>query len=95
MGIFTTAAPPYAAEMAPLVIRGSISAGMNFAIVLGQLIGYGVVRQTSLYGDSRSYKVLFASQWGFCAVGLAVLPFFPEFVFPTPSQVHSPLTRSI
>jgi MFS family permease len=64
--------------MAPLAIRGSISAGMNFAIVLGQLIGYGVMRQASLYGDARSYRVLFATQWGFAAVGLAILPFFPE-----------------
>uniref|UniRef100_A0A8H7NHZ6 Major facilitator superfamily (MFS) profile domain-containing protein n=1 Tax=Bionectria ochroleuca TaxID=29856 RepID=A0A8H7NHZ6_BIOOC len=78
LGVFTTAAPPYASEMAPLAIRGSISAGMNFAIVLGQLIGYGVMRQASFYGDSRAYKVLFATQWGFAAVGIAILPFFPE-----------------
>ncbi|CAI6093058.1 hypothetical protein V2G26_017997 [Clonostachys chloroleuca] len=78
LGVFTTAAPPYGSEMAPLAIRGSISAGMNFAIVLGQLIGYGVMRQASFYGDSRAYKVLFATQWGFAAVGIAILPFFPE-----------------
>ncbi|VUC27034.1 unnamed protein product [Clonostachys rosea] len=78
LGVFTTAAPPYASEMAPLAIRGSISAGMNFAIVVGQLIGYGVMRQASFYGDSRAYKVLFATQWGFAAVGIAILPFFPE-----------------
>lgn len=64
--------------MAPLAIRGSVSAGMNFAIVLGQLIGYGVMRQASYYGDARAYKVLFATQWGFAAVGLAILPWFPE-----------------
>jgi hypothetical protein len=64
--------------MAPLSIRGSVSAGMNFAIVVGQLIGYGVMRETSLFPDSRQYKVLFATQWGFVAVAIAVLPFFPE-----------------
>lgn len=64
--------------MAPLAIRGSITAGMNFAIVVGQLIGYGVMRQSSYYGDARAYKVLFATQWGFAVVGLAILPFFPE-----------------
>jgi MFS family permease len=78
LGCFTTVAPTYASEMAPLSIRGAITAGMNFAIVLGQLIGYGVMRQASFYPDSRSYKVLFATQWGFAAVGLVILPFFPE-----------------
>ncbi|KAF6806627.1 maltose permease [Colletotrichum sojae] len=78
MGAFTTAAPPYASEMAPLSIRGSVAAGMNFSIVLGQLIGYGVMREASKYADARAYKVLFATQWGFAAVALAFLPFFPE-----------------
>lgn len=64
--------------MAPLAIRGSVSAGTNFAIVLGQLIGYGVMREASKYNDARSYRVLFATQWGFAAVGLMILPFFVE-----------------
>ena len=64
--------------MAPLNIRGAITAGMNFAIVLGQLIGYGVMRQASFYQSAMSYKVLFATQWGYVALGLVILPFFPE-----------------
>ncbi|KAH7138979.1 general substrate transporter [Dendryphion nanum] len=78
LGCFTTVAPTYASEMAPLNIRGAITAGMNFAIVLGQLIGYGVMRQTSFYQSALSYKVLFATQWGYVALGLIILPFFPE-----------------
>ena len=78
LGCFSTVAPTYASEMAPLNIRGAITAGMNFAIVVGQLIGYGVMRQSSFYPDSRQYKVLFATQWGYVALGLAILPFFPE-----------------
>lgn len=35
LGCFTTISPSYASEMAPLAIRGMITAGMNFAIVLG------------------------------------------------------------
>lgn len=61
-----------------MAIRGSIAAGMNFAIVLGQLIGFGVQREAAKYGDSRTYKVLFATQWGFAAFGLAFLPWFIE-----------------
>ena len=65
-------------EMAPISIRGATTAGINFAIVLGQLIGYGVMRQTSFYTGDKTYRVLFAVQWGYIAVGLAFLPFFPE-----------------
>ncbi|KAH7324979.1 general substrate transporter [Stachybotrys elegans] len=78
LGIFTTVAPTYASEMAPLNIRGSVTAGMNFAIVLGQLIGYGVMRQASLYPDDRQFRVVIAAQWGFVGAALVVLPFFPE-----------------
>ncbi|KAH7013116.1 general substrate transporter [Ilyonectria destructans] len=78
MGCFTTVAPTYASEMAPTSIRGAITAGMNFAIVLGQLIAYGVMREASKYNGAMSYKVLFATQWGFALVGLAILPWFPE-----------------
>lgn len=78
MGAFTSAAPTYAFELAPLTIRGSVAAGTNFSIVLGQLIGYAVMREASRYGDARAHKVLFATQWGFAAVALVFLPFFPE-----------------
>lgn len=78
MGCFTTAAPTYAAEISPLKFRGAIMSGMNFAIVLGQLIGNGVLRETSSYEGKASYRILFATQWGFAAVGIAVLPWFPE-----------------
>lgn len=69
--------------MAPLSVRGAVTAGMNFAIVLGQLIGFGVQRQTALFNDSRQYKILFATQWGYVAVGLLILPFLPEYVTNT------------
>ncbi|KAH7037545.1 general substrate transporter [Microdochium trichocladiopsis] len=78
MGVFLTVAPTYGSEMAPLKIRGAVAAGMNFAIVLGQCILYGVMREAAYYTGSMQYKVLFMTQWGFCAVGLLIVPFFPE-----------------
>jgi hypothetical protein len=51
---------------------------MNFSIVLGQLIGYGIVRETNTYGDQRAYKILFASEWAFAAIALLFLPWLPE-----------------
>lgn len=78
LGCFVTVAPTYASEIAPLSLRGAITAGTNTAIVLGQLLGYGVTRQASYYEGPAQYRVVFAVQWGFAAVGLAILPFFPE-----------------
>jgi MFS family permease len=81
LGCFTTVAPTYASEVGPLPLRGALAAGMNFAIVLGQLIGYGVLREVSLnyaYTDPLSFKILISVQWGFVAVSLAILPWFPE-----------------
>lgn len=78
MGCFTTVAPTYGSEMAPLKIRGAISAGVNLSIVLGQFIGYGVMRETAYYVGDNQYKILFTTQWGFAGLGILILPFFPE-----------------
>jgi MFS family permease len=73
-----TAATAYASEMAPLAIRGGIAAGINLALALGQLLVYAVLRETGSYPDDRSYKYLFASQWGFVGLAIVLLPFFVE-----------------
>lgn len=77
---FTAVALAYASEIAPLAIRGALTSGMRFSIVLGQLIGFGVMRQTTLgqYPGPMSCRILFAVKWGYAAVGLAFLSFFPE-----------------
>src|ERR1700729_3275551 len=78
LGVFVTVAPTYCSEIAPLALRGMVTGAVNFAIVLGQLLGYGVMRQTQNIQSSRSYQIRFAVQWGFAAVALIILPFFPE-----------------
>jgi hypothetical protein len=64
--------------MAPLVVRGGVAAGTNLALSLGQVLVYAVLRETNGYTDRRAYRILFASQWGFVAVGIIFLPFFIE-----------------
>ncbi|KAL3469306.1 general substrate transporter [Aspergillus californicus] len=78
LGCFATVAPTYSAEVAPLAVRGAVTAGMNLAIVLGNLLGYGVMRQAGFYTGKATYRVMFAVQWGFIGVGLLILLFFPE-----------------
>lgn len=77
-GIFTSIAPSYCSEVVPLAFRGSMTAAINFSLVIGQLLGYGVMRETSSRAGDMSYKIMYAVQWGFAAIGLAFLPFFLE-----------------
>ncbi|KAI5200240.1 MFS hexose transporter [Aureobasidium subglaciale] len=78
LGVFTSVAPAYCSELAPLALRGCVTAAVNFSIVLGQFFCYCALRQTQTIAGPNSYKILFAVQWGFAAVGLVILPFFPE-----------------
>lgn len=78
LGAFATIAPTYASEMSPLAIRGAMTGGMNLAIVLGNTIGYGVLREASNYTGKATYRILFATQWGFIALCFVLLPFLPE-----------------
>ncbi|KAK9482562.1 maltose permease [Lipomyces starkeyi] len=78
MGAYTSLAPAYAAEMAPLVIRGAVISGMNFAIVLGQMLGYCVTLGTSNLEGRPGYQILFACQWIFVGLAALLLPLFPE-----------------
>ncbi|KAL1890755.1 hypothetical protein Sste5346_008080 [Sporothrix stenoceras] len=78
LGMFITIAPTYCSEVAPLALRGIMTSGMNWCIVLGQVIGYGVMRQTASIPGPNAYRILFAMQWGFAAVAIAILPFMPE-----------------
>jgi hypothetical protein len=78
LGMFITIAPTYCSEVAPLALRGILTGAMNWSIVLGQVIGYGVLRQTETIPTNMSYRILFAVQWGFAAVAVVILPFLPE-----------------
>lgn len=82
MKTYTTAALPYASEMTFMSIRGPIGAGMNVNIVLGQLITYGVIRETRKLGDSLIYKMLFAMQFVFLRIGLSSEPPLEEMTEP-------------
>ncbi|KAL4879542.1 general substrate transporter [Aspergillus karnatakaensis] len=79
LGVFVTTAPVYCAEVAPQRLRGIMVAAVNFSIVTGQVMGYGIMRETQkIMQGPNSYRILFAVQWGFAAVGLLFLYFIPE-----------------
>lgn len=78
LGVFITIAPTYCAEIAPLPLRGAVTSAVNWSIVFGQCLAYVVIHQTQNLPSANSYRILFAVQWIFAAIGLGVLFFFPE-----------------
>lgn len=78
LGTFITIAPTYCSEIAPLVVRSTTTAAVSWCSTFGQLLAYAVMCRTSLYDSPNSYRIIFAVQWGFAAVALIILPFFPE-----------------
>jgi hypothetical protein len=78
LGVFLTVAPLYCSEIAPTATRGAITAGVSFCISLGQLLAYGVMRETQTIMGPNSYRIMFAVQWGFSVILLLLLPFLPE-----------------
>jgi len=78
LGVFITIAPTYCAEIAPLPLRGAVTSAVNWSIVFGQCLAYVVIHQTQNLPNANSYRILFAVQWIFAAIGLGVLFFFPE-----------------
>ncbi|KAA8916819.1 hypothetical protein TRICI_000938 [Trichomonascus ciferrii] len=77
-GTFVTLAPTYASEVAPVALRGILTAFINMAFVIGQFIGQGVVAGFQSRSDKWAYKAPFALQWLWPAILLAGVPFAPE-----------------
>ncbi|KAF4622767.1 hypothetical protein G7Y89_g14257 [Cudoniella acicularis] len=93
LGIFITAAPTYCSELAPLALRGAVTAAVNFSIVLGQCLAYVVMRQTQHLEGVNSYRILFAVQWVFAGVGIIILWWFPESPYLLVAQGKMPKAK--
>ncbi|KAJ5625976.1 hypothetical protein N7510_002285 [Penicillium lagena] len=77
-GGFTTIAPLYAAEVSPVALRGMLTAFINMAWIIGQLVGQGVTKATSSRVDEWGYRIPFAIQWAWCVLLAIGIPFAPE-----------------
>lgn len=62
-GIFATTAPVYAAEVAPLALRGYLTAYVNVCFCTGQLISAAVLKGLVNNSTEWSYRIPFATQW--------------------------------
>ncbi|KIW75231.1 hypothetical protein Z517_12005 [Fonsecaea pedrosoi CBS 271.37] len=78
LGFYLTIGPLYCSEVAPVVLRGIITGGINFAIVIGQLLSNAVIKGFGDRPDRWAFRGPFAIQWLFVAILLVGLPFAPE-----------------
>ncbi|KAH8801361.1 maltose permease [Xylogone sp. PMI_703] len=78
LGFYLTIGPLYASEISPVVLRGVTTAGVNFAIVIGQLVSNAAIKGFGDRTDTWAYKGPFAIQWLFVAWIFVGLPFVPE-----------------
>lgn len=65
LGFFLTIGPLYTSEVAPVVLRGIATGGINFAIVIGQLLSNAVIKGFGGRDDTWSYRGPFALQFLF------------------------------
>ena len=65
LGFFLTIGPLYTSEVAPVVLRGIATGGINFAIVIGQLLSNAVIKGFGGRNDTWGYRGPFALQFLF------------------------------
>lgn len=78
VGAYPVVAPTYISETIPVVLRGMVTASVNFCFVLGQLVCSGVLIGTQGRNDRWAYDIPFACQWFFPVFILVFIPFAPE-----------------
>ncbi len=62
-GVFATSGPAYAAEVAPLALRGYLTAYVNLCWCIGQFISAGVLKGLVDNETEWGYRIPFAVQW--------------------------------
>ncbi|KAI1855686.1 hypothetical protein JX265_006090 [Neoarthrinium moseri] len=62
-GVFATTGPSYAAEVAPMALRGYLTAYINLCWCIGQFISAGVLKGLVNDPTDWSYRIPFAVQW--------------------------------
>jgi MFS family permease len=65
LGFYLTVGPLYCSEISPVVLRGISTAGVNFAIVIGQLLSNAAIKGFGGRSDSWAYRGPFSLQFIF------------------------------
>ena len=77
-GVFTTMAPAYASEVAPVVLRAYLQTFVVLCWGIGQLISYGILDSLDKRTDNWAWRIPFAVQWVWPAIIIPLVLFCPE-----------------
>ncbi|KAH7240531.1 hypothetical protein FSOLCH5_010732 [Fusarium solani] len=78
LGFYLTIAPLATSEIAPVVLRGIATAGVNLGIAVGQLVSNAVIKALGERSDSWAWRGPFCTQFFFVLILGVGLPFAPE-----------------
>lgn len=78
IGAFITVSMTYIGEIAPLALRGILTAAAAIAFTIGPFIVSLIVNATGARQDRWAYRAIFVSQYGVSGLGILVLAFMPE-----------------
>ncbi|EPS28625.1 hypothetical protein PDE_03571 [Penicillium oxalicum 114-2] len=77
-GVFACLAPPYAAEICPVVLRGLVEIWVVMCWGIGQLLSYSVLLTLNHRTDQWGWRIPFAVQWVWPAIIVPLILFAPE-----------------
>ncbi|KAI0008268.1 general substrate transporter [Xylariaceae sp. FL0662B] len=78
IGGFTTICMTYIGEIAPLALRGVLTAAAAIAFTIGPFVVSLILNGTGTRPDRWAYRTIFVSQYGFTALGAMFWPIMPE-----------------
>ncbi|KAJ5764728.1 hypothetical protein N7520_004287 [Penicillium odoratum] len=78
-GVFTTLAPAYALEVAPLVLRAHLETFVALCWGIGQFLSYALIYTQTHRADEWSWRIPLAVQWAWPAIIFPLILFAPEF----------------
>jgi MFS transporter, SP family, general alpha glucoside:H+ symporter len=77
-GVFATLAPPYAAEVCPVVLRGLLEIWIVICWGIGQLLSYSVLLTLNTETSNWAWRIPFAVQWVWPVIIFPLAFFAPE-----------------
>ncbi|KAL0934641.1 MFS hexose transporter [Colletotrichum truncatum] len=78
IGAFITVSMTYIGEVAPLALRGIMTAAAGIAFTIGPFIVSLILNATGTRNDRWAYRAIFVSQYGVSGLGFLILFFMPE-----------------
>ncbi|TPX10392.1 uncharacterized protein E0L32_008611 [Thyridium curvatum] len=77
-GIFSTLAPAFASEVAPLVLRSYLETWVVSCWGIGQFLSYAVLFSLNTRLDEWAYRIPFGIQWAWPVIILPIVSFCPD-----------------